>query len=112
MTVRVIAGTVRGRRLKTLKGLSQRPTTDRVKESVFAMLGGDVLEADVLDLFAGTGSLGIEALSRGARHALFVDTSLQAKEIIDENLHLTNLRDRADIWVSDSCQALKRLQKK
>jgi 16S rRNA (guanine(966)-N(2))-methyltransferase RsmD len=112
MIMRVITGTARGRRLKTLKGLSQRPTADRVRESVFSMLGGQVIEADVLDLFAGTGSLGIEALSRGARSALFVDTSLQAKAIIDENLSLTNLRDRAEIWVSDSCQAVKRLQRK
>lgn len=110
--MRVIAGTAKGRRLKTLKGVHQRPTTNRVKESIFAMLGEQIHEADVLDLFAGTGNLGIEALSRGARTVLFIDNSVQAREIIEENLHLTQFIDKAEIWLSDCYSALKQLQTK
>ena len=110
--MRIIAGIAKGRRLKTLKGLNERPTTDRVKESIFAVLGQRVLEADVLDLFAGTGNLGIEALSRGARSVLFIDKSARASRVIDENLHLTQFHDKAEVWVCDSYTGLRRLRSK
>ena len=107
--MRVIAGIAKGRRLVTLKGTSKRPTSDRVKESIFSVLGERIPGTDVVDLFAGTGNLGIEALSRGARSALFVDNSIQARERIEKNLHLTQFRDRADIWRCDCYAALRRL---
>jgi 16S rRNA (guanine(966)-N(2))-methyltransferase RsmD len=76
--MRVIAGTYRGQRLKAPPGRDIRPTADRVREALFSILGSLVVDADVLDLFAGTGALGIEALSRGARAAVFVDTDTRA----------------------------------
>jgi len=108
--MRIIAGTAKGRRLKTLHGADKRPTTDRVKESIFAVLGEHILEADVMDLFAGTGNLGIEALSRGARAALFLDSDAQAVRTIKENLRLTQLEDRAEMWRCDAVAALQRLR--
>lgn len=84
--MRVITGTARGRRLKTPEGMDIRPTTDNVKESVFNILQFDIEGRRVLDLFAGTGQLGIECLSRGAREAVFIDRSRDAVRIIKENL--------------------------
>lgn len=84
--MRVITGTARGRKLKTPEGMDIRPTTDNVKESVFNILQFDIEGRRVLDLFAGTGQLGIECLSRGAREAVFIDQSRDAVKIIRENL--------------------------
>ncbi len=84
--MRVITGTARGRRLKTPAGQDIRPTTDNVKESVFNILQFDIEGRRVLDLFAGTGQLGIECLSRGAREVVFIDQSREAVKIIRENL--------------------------
>jgi 16S rRNA (guanine(966)-N(2))-methyltransferase RsmD len=84
--MRVITGTARGRRLKTPEGMDIRPTTDNVKESVFNILQFDIEGRRVLDLFAGTGQLGIECLSRGAREVVFIDQSRDAGKIIKENL--------------------------
>ena len=84
--MRVITGTARGRRLKTPDGMDIRPTTDNVKESVFNILQFDIEGRRVLDLFAGTGQLGIECLSRGAREVIFIDQSRDAVKIIKENL--------------------------
>ena len=95
--MRVITGTARGRRLKELEGLETRPTTDRVKEGVFNIIQFDIEGRRVLDLFAGTGQLGIEALSRGAASAVFVDQRRDAASIIRENLKLTGLSDRARV---------------
>ena len=89
--MRVITGSARGRRLGELKGMETRPTTDKVKESIFNCIQFDVADARVLDLFAGTGQLGIEALSRGARSALFVDRRADAVKLIRENLALCRL---------------------
>lgn len=104
--MRIISGTAKGRKLKTLKGLDKRPTTDRVKESIFGKLGTKIVGAEALDLFAGTGNLGIEALSRGAKTVLFIDHDTDAKRVIEENLALTHLTDRAEIWRSDVFRAL------
>ena len=71
--MRVITGTLRGKRLITLDGESVRPTTDKTKEAIFSIIQFDLPQAEVLDLFAGSGQLGIEALSRGAKHCVFVD---------------------------------------
>ena len=84
--MRVITGSARGRRLKTPEGMDIRPTTDNVKESVFNILQFDIEGRRVLDLFAGTGQLGIECLSRGAREVVFIDQSRDAVKIIKENL--------------------------
>ena len=81
--MRVITGSARGRRLGELKGMETRPTTDKVKESIFNCIQFDVEDARVLDLFAGTGQLGIEALSRGAKSALFVDKRADAVIFLD-----------------------------
>ena len=80
--MRVITGTARGRKLNTLEGREVRPTTDQVKEAMFSIIQFEVEGAAVLDLFAGSGQLGIEALSRGARLAVFVDQSRKAQEVI------------------------------
>ena len=84
--MRVTGGTLRGKRLCGLRGLAIRPTTDYLRESIFNILAGGVEDAVVLDLFAGTGSLGIEALSRGALWALFIDNSRQSVNLIKKNL--------------------------
>jgi 16S rRNA (guanine(966)-N(2))-methyltransferase RsmD len=93
--MRVIAGSAKGRRLKSVPGDETRPITDRVKESLFNILGDFVAEARVLDLFAGTGAVGIEALSRGAAEAVFIDLSLAALRTVRANLQQTRLADRA-----------------
>lgn len=99
--MRVISGSARGHRLKSLDGLATRPTADRVKESLFNIITAYLPEACVLDLFAGTGNLGIEALSRGAAHADFVDKSPMAVKIIVDNLSHTGLKDRAQVHICD-----------
>lgn len=117
--MRVITGTARGRRLKELQGMDTRPTTDRVKEGMFNILQFDLEGRRVLDLFAGTGQLGIEALSRGAAHATFVEQRNDAVKLIRDNLaacgfsdsgrvvtgeamaFLTSLRERFDVILLD-----------
>lgn len=95
--MRVIAGEAKGRRLTGLRSPGLRPTTDRVREALFSTLGPDVAGARVLDLFAGSGALGIEALSRGARSAVFVDHDKGALAAIRANLELTRMVDRATV---------------
>jgi 16S rRNA (guanine966-N2)-methyltransferase len=99
--MRVISGTAKGRKLKSVPGEGTRPVTDRVKESLFDILGADVRDARFLDLFAGTGGVGIEALSRGARQAVFVEQGRAALDTIRANLALTHLADRARIVRAD-----------
>jgi 16S rRNA (guanine966-N2)-methyltransferase len=94
--MRVISGIAKGRTLKS-PGAATRPITDRVKENLFNILGARVQDANVLDLFAGAGSVGIEALSRGARHATFVELDRDALKAIHDNLALTRLADRAKV---------------
>ena len=107
--MRIIAGTAKGIRLKTPKGMKTRPTADRVKESVFGILAARPLDAEVLDLFAGTGNLGLEALSRGASSAMLVDKNSQSIKIMMENAILTDLAGMAVICREDVLQALRRL---
>lgn len=94
--MRVITGTARGRRLLEPKGMDIRPTTDMVKEAVFNILQNDIEGRRVLDLFAGTGQLGIEALSRGAREVVFADTSDAAVKLVRENLARCGLAARVE----------------
>ena len=110
--MRVITGSARGRRLKELEGMETRPTTDRVKEGIFSALQFDIEGRRVLDLFAGTGQLGIEALSRGADSAVFVDRRADAVKLIRENLKVTELTDRAQVVAGDSMEYLSRLREK
>ena len=108
--MRVITGSARGRRLKELEGMETRPTTDRVKEGLFSALEFDIEGRKVLDLFAGTGQLGIECLSRGAASAVFVDRRADAVKLIRENLRLTELEDRAGVVAGDSMEYLKSIR--
>lgn len=100
--MRVIAGTARSLPLKTIEGFETRPTTDRIKETLFNMLTGYVAEARFLDLFAGSGSIGIEALSRGALSCTFVEQSKNAVACIEENLRFTKLMDKAELRKADA----------
>ena len=95
--MRVISGTLKGRRLVSPAGLATRPTADRIKESVFNILSGGIADRRVLDLFAGTGALGIEALSRGAQTAVFIDQAKPALDAIRRNITQLGLEDRARI---------------
>ena len=95
--MRVITGKARGVVLKTPDGTKTRPTTDRVKEALFSIIQFDIPAAKVLDLFAGTGQLGIEALSRGAKNAVFIDCREEACRLIRENLKRTKLADNASV---------------
>ena len=108
--MRVITGSARGRRLKELEGMETRPTTDRVKEGLFSALQFDIEGRRVLDLFAGTGQLGIECLSRGAASAVFVDRRADAVKLIRENLRLTELEDRARVVAGDSMEYRKSIR--
>ncbi len=99
--MRVISGTARGRKLKPLPGNDTRPTTDQVKEAIFNIIQFDIQGRRVLDLFGGTGQMGIEALSRGAEHVTFVDVAPVAVRTIRENLQTTQLADCAKVVQSD-----------
>ncbi len=99
--MRVISGSARGRRLKELPGMDTRPTTDKVKESVFNIIQFDIEGRRVLDLFGGTGQMSIEALSRGALHATIVDNAPAAVKIIRQNLETTEFTDVAKVVQSD-----------
>ncbi|MBE2182593.1 MAG: 16S rRNA (guanine(966)-N(2))-methyltransferase RsmD [Anaerolineae bacterium] len=95
MSLRVIGGSARGKRLKLVPGDSTRPIMDRVKEALFNIIGMDILDATILDLFAGTGSVAIEALSRGAAHAVMLDLDRNAIQTIQANLAATGFTDQA-----------------
>lgn len=99
--MRVIAGSAKGRRLYSVPGPGTRPMTNRAKAALFSILGNDIRGARFLDLFAGTGQVGIEALSRGAAHATFVERDAAALRTIQKNLRLTKLEDRAQIVRAD-----------
>lgn len=110
--MRVITGSARGRRLKELEGMETRPTTDRVKEGVFNIIQFDIEGRRVLDLFAGTGQLGIETLSRGAAAAVFVEQRRDAAALVRENLKLTGLTDRARVVNGDAMAFLSSTKEK
>lgn len=109
--MRVIAGSAKGKKLYAPKGMDTRPTSDRVKEAIFNIIGNKVTNANVLDLFAGTGSLGIEALSRGAKFAYFVDVRREAIDLVKRNLTETGFLDAAVVITSEADRALRRLSK-
>ncbi|MDX9785619.1 MAG: 16S rRNA (guanine(966)-N(2))-methyltransferase RsmD [Desulfobacterales bacterium] len=108
--LRVIAGDRRGKKLFSVSGLATRPTASRVREAVFNMISDTVPNAVVLDLYAGTGILGIEALSRGARFALFVDNSHASLEIIRKNIAACRFQSKSDVMNTDIKSELMRLR--
>ncbi len=110
--MRVITGKARGVNLKTPEGMQTRPTTDRVKEAIFSIIHFDIPGARVLDLFGGTGQLGIEALSRGAKSAVFVDSGDKACALIKENLRRTKLEADGKVIRADYLEYLKRCRER
>lgn len=110
--MRVITGTCRGRKLISPIGEDVRPTTDNVKESVFSIIQFSIEGRSFLDAFAGSGQMGIEALSRGAASAVFVDNSRRSLDVVRKNLELTGLRQRADIIGTDTLAYLSSCRRK
>lgn len=105
--MRIITGTARGTKLLSLEGEATRPTSERAKEAVFSMLAFEVANRHVLDLFAGSGQLALEALSRGAAHATLVDSSRAAVDIIRKNVTKTHMEDKASVVERDCVQYLR-----
>jgi 16S rRNA (guanine(966)-N(2))-methyltransferase RsmD len=108
--MRVVTGEAKGRKLKTPKNAGTRPIMDRVKTALFDILSTEVKHARFLDLFAGTGSVGIEALSRGAAHATFIEMDYKILQLVRENLQITGLADRAETLHSDAFKFLQTYQ--
>ncbi len=108
--MRVIAGKARRLQLKTVPGMETRPTTDRVKETLFNIIAPGLLDIHFLDLFAGSGGIGIEALSRGAKKAVFVEKDPKAMRCIRENLEHTRLLEQAEMMRMDVVWALSELK--
>ena len=108
--MRVISGIARGTNLETLDGNNTRPTLDRVKEALFNIIQYYIVDAKVLDLFSGSGALGIEALSRGAEYCVMCDKSYEAIEIIDKNIRRTHLEEKAKIIRNDYKKTLELLK--
>jgi len=107
--LRVISGSAKGLKLITLEGMSTRPTTDRVKENLFNIIAPYIADSIVLDLFAGSGSLGIEALSRGAQSVVFSDQSEKSIEIINKNLKNTKFLEKSEVFWGEAQLILKKL---
>jgi 16S rRNA (guanine966-N2)-methyltransferase len=107
--MRIISGTAKGTKLNTLEGLETRPTLDRVKESLFSIIQLKIPDSNVLDLFAGSGALGIEALSRGASKAVFCDSNYSAIKIVNQNLEKTKLLNKAKVLNTNYNSALESL---
>jgi 16S rRNA (guanine966-N2)-methyltransferase len=106
--LRVISGLARGKRLRSVPGDTTRPITDRVKEALFNIIGADISHASFLDLFAGTGSVGIEALSRGADFARLIDNNLRAIKTIRSNLEITGLMRKGQVITGSAFELLTR----
>lgn len=106
--MRIITGKAKGIRLKTLEGDATRPTSERVKEAVFSMIQGDVEGREVLDIFAGSGQMGLEAVSRGAAHATMIDSSPLAIKIISENAEKTRLSSQCTIRCMEYMDFIRR----
>lgn len=109
--MRVIAGSARSLKLVTVDSMDTRPTTDRIKETLFNVLLPDIPGSNFLDLFSGSGAIGIEALSRGADRAVFVENGRKALECINKNLDFTKLKDRAQILSTDAVSSVSTLER-
>ncbi|MBQ0145621.1 MAG: 16S rRNA (guanine(966)-N(2))-methyltransferase RsmD [Lachnospiraceae bacterium] len=108
--MRVIAGSARRLLLKTLPGNDTRPTTDKIKETLFNMINFDLPGSNFLDLFAGSGAIGIEALSRGSKKCVFIDNNAKATAVIRENLLHTGFESISDVITADVLSALRRME--
>lgn len=108
--MRVIAGSAKSMPLKTIPGLETRPTTDRVKETLFNMLQPYLCECRFLDIFAGSGGIGIEALSRGAQFCVFIEKNKKAAAVIEDNLKFTRLIEKSNVWCKDVFQSIALLE--
>lgn len=109
--MRVISGTARGTKLNSIESLSTRPTLDRVKEALFNIIQTHLQDSNVLDLFAGSGALGIECLSRGAKHCTFCDKSYETIKMLKQNLQRTKFETKATILVDDYKKCLQKLDR-
>ncbi|NLI59985.1 MAG: 16S rRNA (guanine(966)-N(2))-methyltransferase RsmD [Clostridiales bacterium] len=110
--MRIIAGRSKGRRIEPVKGSKTRPTSDKIKESIFSIIQGSMLNSVILDLFAGTGNLGLEALSRGACKAVFVDKDQNAIKTIIKNCQALGYQEQSEVFRNDAARALTRLSKR
>ncbi len=110
--MRVIAGDAKGKQLKSVVGKNTRPTTDKVKEALFSMISSYLNGGVLLDLFAGTGGLGVEALSRGMEKGIFIDRNKNSIDTIKLNIHNCGLEDRTEVYRNDAFRALKVLAKR
>lgn len=110
--MRVITGSARGHKLRTPEGRSTRPTTDKIKESLFNMLAPELYDCEFLDLFSGSGAIGIEALSRGAKSAVFSDISTECIELIKSNLKFTKLFEKAEVYKQEAIALVQELGRK
>ncbi|MFC3783365.1 16S rRNA (guanine(966)-N(2))-methyltransferase RsmD [Bacillus chungangensis] len=110
--MRVISGICKGRPLKAVPGSQTRPTTDKVKETIFNMIGPYFSGGIGLDLFAGSGGLGIEALSRGIDRMIFVDKNRKAVQTVKQNIQLCQFQDRSEVFCNEAIRALKAIMKR
>lgn len=110
--MRIIAGTAKGHKIKAVKGLNTRPTLDRIREAIFNVLGNSVINVNFLDLFAGTGAVGIEALSRGAKLCYFNDSNKKAYQIIQQNLETCHYKDNSKVFNMDVFRFFELLENK
>lgn len=108
--MRIIAGSARSLPLKTVPGMETRPTTDRIKETLFNMLNPEIPGCRFLDLFAGSGQIGLEAVSRGAKEAVFVENNKKAARCIEENIAFTKFEDCCTLFVKDAVSALRQME--
>ena len=108
--MRIIGGRARGTKLYTLEGLNTRPTLDRVKESIFNIIQNDIKDTVFLDLFSGSGAIGLEAVSRGAKKAILCDNSKKAINIINKNIEKTHLEEHVEVYNMDFELLLKNLK--
>lgn len=108
--MRVIAGSAKSMPLKTVEGMDTRPTTDRTKETLFNMLQPYMCQCRFLDIFAGSGGIGIEALSRGADYCVFIEKNRKAAACIEKNLNFTKLNDRSRLMITEAAAALRQLE--
>ncbi len=111
ISMRIISGKARGTKLYTLEGTATRPTLDRVKESLFNIIQNDIEDSTILDLFSGSGAIGLEFLSRGAKKAVLCDNSKDAIKIIKQNVQKTHFEEKAEVYNMEFTKLIERLQK-
>ena len=110
ISMRIISGKARGTKLYTLEGTAKRPTLDRVKESLFNIIQNDIEDSTILDLFSGSGAIGLEFLSRGAKRAVLCDNSKDAIKIIKKNVQKTHFEEKAEVYNMEFTKSIERLQ--